>query len=239
VCLESRELHALRVEKLNPDSLITMTIRYALIIAALLALGIPLVSWSYKRLSARKHTKVVAGTGIQQTGKVAVSASGIEEANIELIPAYPDRSWLEMVLSNNSDHYIVTAVIHYQITREDGDTRGLNCIIGHPLVPLKADEAEIKTLLNKYPIFPPRSKWLVGFNMGMNRIVDSLPTYEEAQKFANMEDLRLTDQPLTKVHVTLEGVFLNNGQVVGPQQEKVKELIREKNSEFNSQMKGN
>jgi hypothetical protein len=195
-----------------------MTIRTAIIIAIILAIGIPLVTWSIRQWNKPK---------IAKNAIVPVTASGLEEIGVKLIPAYPDRSWREMILTNESDHHLIAVVMTYEMTGEDGQKGfGLNVLM-RPEVSLETDPAKIAAFLTKYPdpypLIPPHSKWLVGVGMQNLRFTDTLPSFEEARNFSSIEE----DTPpvLKGVHVFLDGVILEDGRTVGPQTRIIRQVL--------------
>jgi hypothetical protein len=200
-----------------------LSIRTSIIIAIVLAVVIPLVTWFFYRDKPKSTINAI----------VPVIAYGLDDIGVKLTPAYPDRSWREMILSNGSDYHIVAAVIIYEFTREeDGQKLAVSQVFGHPEVALEKDPIKIKTLINKYPlfIFPPHSKWIVGLGIDNMQIKENLPTLEEVLESSAML-LELTDidkKPLKQIAIILDGVMLEDGQLVGPQKLNIRQLLEEK-----------
>lgn len=199
-----------------------MSIRTSIIIAIVIAVVIPLVTWLIFYRDKPKSTI---------NAIVPVTASGLDDLGVKLTPAYPDRSWREMILSNGSDYHIVAAVIIYEFTREeDGQKLAVSQIFGHPEVALEKDPIKIKTLVNKYPLFPPHSKWLVGLGIDNMQIKENLPTLEEALESSGtlIELTGIDKKPLKQIAVILDGVMLEDGQLVGPQKLNIRQSIEER-----------
>lgn len=199
-----------------------MSIRTSIIIAIVIAVVIPLVTWLIFYRDKPKSTI---------NAIVPVIAYGLDDIGVKLTPAYPDQSWREMILSNGSDYHIVAAVIIYEFTREeDGQKLAVSQVFGHPEVALEKDPIKIKTLVNKYPLFPPHSKWLVGLGIDNMQIKENLPSLEEALGSSAML-LELTDigkKPLKQIAVILDGVMLEDGQLVGPQKLNIRQLTEQR-----------
>ncbi|MGH9839574.1 MAG: hypothetical protein ACREEM_12405 [Blastocatellia bacterium] len=192
----------------------SMSTQKVVVIALLLAL-VTFIIWSYFRMNKQKD----------QTASTSVTASGLEEIGVKLAPAYPQRSWREMILSNESDHHIIAVVMVYEVTREDNEKISLGHVIALPELSLENDPVRIRAFLEKHPIIPPHSKWLVGLGVENKRLTDTLPTFEEAQSSTFMQDVTLTPKALKSVHITLDGVILENGQTVGPQTRNTRQVI--------------
>jgi hypothetical protein len=73
-----------------------MSIRTSIIIAIVIAVVIPLVTWLIFYRDKPKSTI---------NAIVPVIAYGLDDIGVKLTPAYPDRSWREMILSNGSDFH--------------------------------------------------------------------------------------------------------------------------------------
>ncbi len=198
-----------------------MSIRTSIIIAIVIAVVIPLVTWFFYRDKPKSTINAI----------VPVIAYGLDDIGVKLTPAYPDRSWREMILSNGSDYHIVAAVIIYEFTREeDGQKLAVTQVFGHPEVALEKDPTKIKTLVNKYPLFPPHSKWLVGLGIDNMQIKENLPTLEEALESSGtlIEPTDIDKKPLKQIAVILDGVMLEDGQLVGPQKLNIRQLVGSK-----------
>jgi|GEM_PF-5147182 len=189
-----------------------MSIYKSIIIAALLVIVIPFVSWSVNRMNKQKSQSLI------------VTTSGISEIGVKLIPAYPDRSWQEMILTNESNQHIIAVIVIYEVTREDGQMMPLQYIICHPELSLETDPSKIKALLKKYSLLPPHSKWLVGLGVERTQLADTLPTLEETRASAYLQDLVLTP-PIKKVHVILDGIIFEDGRTAGPQKNDPRQVI--------------
>jgi hypothetical protein len=201
-----------------------MSIRTSIIIAIVLAVVIPLVTWFFYRDKGKSTINAI----------VPIIAYGLDDIGVKLTPAYPDRSWREMILSNGSDYHIVAAVIIYEFTREeDGQKLAVSQIFGRPEVALEKDPIKIKTLANKYTLFPPHSKWLVGLGIDIMQIKENLPTLEEALESSGtlLELTDLNKKPLKQIAIILDGVMLEDGQLVGPQKLNIRQLFEEKSQQ--------
>jgi hypothetical protein len=184
----------------------------SIIAAITLAVAIPLVAW----LVRRRDKPTIPNNGI-----LPVTASGLEEIGVKLSPAYPDRSWKEMILVNESDHYLIGVVMVYEFTMDNGEKGSVAHVLMRPEVSLETDPVKINAFLTKhrviYPLIPPRSKWLVGFGVQSIRITNALLSFEEAQSFSSVEEDLATRPAIKDVHVHLDGVVLEDGQIRGPQ----------------------
>lgn len=198
-----------------------MTIRMSIIIAIAIAVVIPLVAWSVSRWNR---------PAIPNNGILPVTASGLEEIGVKLLPAYPDRSWKEMILVNESDHNLIGVVIVYEFTMDNGEKGSVAHVLMRPEISLETDPVKINAFIAKhsvipYPLIPPRSKWLVGFGVQSIRITNALLSFEEAQSFSSVEEDLATRPALKGVHVHLDGVVLEDGQIRGPQTLNTRQMI--------------
>jgi hypothetical protein len=199
-----------------------MSIRMSVIVAIILVVVIPLVAWAARRWN--KST-------IPNNGVTPIIAYGLDDIGVKLTPAYPGKSWREMILSNESDYHIVAGIIIYEFTRaEDGEKLAVSQLFGHPEVALEKDPSKIKTLVNKYPLFLPNSKWVVGLGIENLRIKENLPTLEEVLESSAMllDPIGIDKKPLKQIAVILDVVMLEDGQLVGPQKLNIKEFTEQR-----------
>jgi hypothetical protein len=199
-----------------------MSIRTTIIVAIVIAVVIPLC---YMLIFYRGKPKSTINA------IVPVIAYGLDDIGVKLTAAYPDRSWREMILSNESDYHVVYAVIIYEFTREeDGQKLAVSQFFGHPEVALEKDPIKIKTLVNKYPLFPPHSKWVVGLGIDNMQIKENLPTLEEVLESSAtlLEPIDIGKKPLKQIVIILDGVILEDGKLVGPQKINIRQSLEER-----------
>lgn len=190
-----------------------MSIRTSIIIAIGLFVAIPITSLYGGRFSKQKTTFPT------------VTASGLEEAGIRLIPAYPRQSWQAMILSNESNHYLIAIAMIYEITREDGQKITIPNIILSPEIAAGKDSVTINTDLDKNTVISPQSKWLVGLGFECVQLTDVLPTFGKAQSQTYVQDLEFTSQALKNINVVLDGIIIEDGRMLGPQKSNPRQLI--------------
>lgn len=156
--------------------------------------------------------------------KPVVTTKGLEPIGVTLELAYPGESWQEVVLTNKTRAHIIAAVVLYELTTLDGKKALARDVIFNPNVSLESNPTRIGQLLVKHPVIPPSSRWLVGVGVDRLRIMQGLPSFEESRPLISQLP---TTRPLKSVHITIDGVILEDGQIVGPQREDTKQWVSE------------
>ncbi|HEX8137297.1 MAG TPA: hypothetical protein VF544_06875 [Pyrinomonadaceae bacterium] len=151
-----------------------------------------------------------------------VTTTGLAEIGLKLRPAYPNRSWQEVVLTNEGTHHIIAAVIHYELTSEDGRKQVAREIICDPNISLETSPTKIKELLARYPVIPPHSNWLAGVGIDRVRLSNRVPPFEETR---HLMAQKISFDFLSSVNITIDGVILEDGQMIGPQLDEPKQWI--------------
>lgn len=155
--------------------------------------------------------------------KPVVTTKGLEAIGVTLELAYPERSWQEVVLSNNGEHHIIAAVLLYELTTQDGKKAWARDVILDPNVSLENNPAKIKQLLVKHPVIPPFSRWLLGVGVDRTRIFHGLPSFEDSRNLISLE--LPTAGQLKSVLITIDGAILEDGQIVGTQRENTRQWV--------------
>ena len=157
-----------------------------------------------------------------------VTAKGLGEIGLHLAPAYPDRSWQELIISNSSNDYVIAVLIKYDVMRIDGESQGVGYLIWHPEINKETDPEKRRALLRIYHMIPPNSTWLVGLNIENTRLKNStLPPLEEVQASGSIKALSLTPLPIRQVDVTVSAAMIEDGRIFGSQPDELKKLIEE------------
>ena len=157
-----------------------------------------------------------------------VTPHGLEEIGLRLAPAYPGRSWQELIISNSSDEYIIAALIKYDVIRIDDQMQGVGYLIWHPKINKERDPDKRRALLHIHHMIPPHSTWLVGLNIENTRLENSnLPPLEQVQASGSIQGLSLTPLPIKQVNVTVSAAILEDGRILGSQPDELKKLIDE------------
>lgn len=167
---------------------------------------------------------VVSGKLYMNEPKFIITTTGIDRIGLKLTSAYPDKSWQELILQNESDHHIVAAVIRYELVKEDGTTALARDVICEAGVSLESDPEKLKRLLTKLPVIPPRSNWLVGVGIERMRLSSSIPSFEQTRSQVFLQPT-LNPPALKSVHISVDGVVLEDGQMIGPQVDNPKQWI--------------
>lgn len=157
------------------------------------------------------------------TSHPVVTVKGLEPESVRLELAYPNRSWQELILTNNGKHHIIAAVLLYEFTTADDKRALARDVILDPSVSLETNPTTIKQILGKHPVIPPSSRWLIGVGVDRTRIIGSLPPYEETRSLVAL--LLPIPGPLKTVNITIDGAILEDGQIVGPQKENTKQWV--------------
>lgn len=161
--------------------------------------------------------------------KPVVTATGLFEIGLKLTPAYPEDSWQEVILANESKHHIIATVIRYELTAEDGNKQIIRDVICHPNISLETNPAKIKELLARYPVIPSRTRWFAGAGIDRIRIQSTIPPFEETRELVAQ---KFVFDSLISVNITIDGVILEDGQMLGPQTDNPKQWIIDVINEF-------
>lgn len=157
------------------------------------------------------------------TNDIAVTSEGLDEIGVFLRVAYPGKSWQQVRLDNTGKHHIIAAVILYEVSLADGNKTYARDVIWHPRVSRENDPSKLRELLLKYPVIPPGSTWLAGVGVDRKRLTQRLMSYEQSRSLTYQEFVIST--PIKSIHISLDSAITENGQVIGPQQENIRQWM--------------
>jgi hypothetical protein len=153
----------------------------------------------------------------------SISTQGLEAIGLTLELAYPRESWQELIFTNNGEHQVIAALIHYEFTNVDGQKAFARDVIWDPKVSQETDPTRLKELVSRYQVIPAGSQWLVGVGVERVRLNNRKPSFEESRMHV-YQSLPPT-KPVEQIHISLDAVIIEDGQIIGPQKENIRHWI--------------
>jgi hypothetical protein len=141
-----------------------------------------------------------------------LTAKGNDELGIKLELPYGADSPADVVITNNSSHNLLAYKIHWSCIKYNGEVVERQSIKYHPLALSEKNQDRRMELLANQPLLAPHTKWFVGLGRENRQITGKTPKLDEVGRDPQLfPDLKAYKQ----INVTLDGIILENGQVIG------------------------
>lgn len=149
---------------------------------------------------------------MNRKSELVLTVKGNDELGIKLELPYLKESPADVIITNDGNHNLLAYRIRWEGIKYSGEVVERESIGYHPLALSEMDPAKRKELVARNPLVAPQTKWFVGLGREARLITNRVPSLEEVgrdpQLFPDLKEYR-------QINVTLDGVILEDGQVIG------------------------
>jgi len=158
------------------------------------------------------RSAVIIVLSMSRKSELILTVEGNDELGIKLELPYLKESPADVIITNDGNHNLLAYKIRWEGIKYSGEVVERESIGYHPQALSEMDPTKRKELVVRNPLVAPQTKWFVGLGRETRLITNSVPSLEEIGRDPHLfPDLKEYKQ----INVTLDGVILEDKQVVG------------------------